>query len=206
MNSVRLLGGLVAVAALISLPIAYFLRPEAPPLPALYPMPAFSLTSEQGQPFGAKDVAGKVVVANFIFTSCPTVCPALTSHMARIQQRFEREARVHLLSFSVDPKNDTPEKLAAFGRQFGQDPRRWTFLTGELDTVETAIERGFKIRMEGAGDPEATAFDIVHGEHFVVVDAQGVIRGYYQPTAEELERLADDVARLLDEPANPSHT
>jgi len=205
-KSLRTAGGLVLFAALASLPVAYLLRPEAPPPPALYPMPAFSLTSEQGAPFGAKDVAGKVLVANFIFTSCPTVCPALTAHMARIQKRFAAEDRVHLLSFSVDPKNDTPAALRAYGEKFGQDPRRWTFLTGDLAAIESAVEQGFKIRMEGAADPDATAFDIVHGEHFVVADGHGVIRGYYQPTAEDLERLADDVERLLAEPLDQSPT
>ena len=111
----------------------------------------------------AKDLAGKVVVANFIFTSCPTVCPTLTAHMARIQQRFAKTEGVHLLSFSVDPKNDTPEKLAAFAKEYGQDPARWTFLTGDIQAVEKAIVEGFKIHIGGAGDPEATAFDIVHG-------------------------------------------
>ncbi len=200
MRGLRTAAGLVLASALIAVPIAWFLLPEPPPLPSLYPMPAFSLTSEQGRPFGAADVQGKVVVANFIFTSCPTVCPLLTAHMAKIQERFAAEDRVHLLSFSVDPKNDTPAKLQGFAAQYRQDPARWTFLTGELAAVETAIEKGFKIHMDGAGDPAATAFDIVHGEHFVLVDAKGTIRGYYQPSHEELERLAGDVERLLAEP------
>lgn len=198
MKSIRTLAGLLLISALVAVPVAFFLLP-APPLPALYPMPAFALTSEQGKRFGAQDVAGKVTVANFIFTNCPTVCPRLTSRMAELQKRFADEAGVHLLSFSVDPKNDTPPVLAAFGRQFGQDPSRWTFLTGDLAAVEKAVVEGFKVHMEGAGDPNATAFDIVHGEHFVLVDAGGIIRGYYQPGAEELEKLGDDVERLLDE-------
>lgn len=199
MKSLRPLAGLLLVSALIAVPVAYFLLPPAPPLPALYPMPAFALTSEQGQPFGPANIAGKVAVANFIFTSCPTVCPMLTARMAGLQERFADEADVHLLSFSVDPKNDTPEVLAAFGREYRQDPARWTFLTGDLAEVEKAVVEGFKVHMDGAGDPQATAFDIVHGEHFVLVDRDGIIRGYYRPGAEELERLGDDVERLLDE-------
>lgn len=200
MKQLRTVLGLVAFAALVAAPIAYYLRPAPPPLRSLYPMPAFSLTTEQGRRLAAKDLVGKVVVANFIFTSCPTVCPTLTAHMARIQQRFAKNDGVHLLSFSVDPKNDTPEKMAAFAKEYGQDPARWSFLTGDIQAVEKAIVEGFKIHIDGAGDPEATAFDIVHGEHFVVIDANGIIREYYQPTAGDLERLADDVERLLDEP------
>lgn len=193
--------GLVVVAALLAFPIAWWLgRPPEEPLPELFPMPAFALTSEQDAPFGATDVAGKVVVANFIFTNCPTVCPVLTGHMAGLQKRFADKPGVHLLSFSVDPKNDTPQVLKAYGESFEQDPGRWTFLTGEFGDIATAVEKGFKVHLAGGGDPDATAFDIVHGEHFVLVDAAGVIRGYYQPAREELDRLAKDVERLLLEP------
>jgi len=202
-KSLRTLAGLVLFAAVASLPIAWLLLPEPPPLPALYPMPSFSLTSEQGKPFGAGDLKGKVAIANFIFTSCPTVCPMLTSHMARVQERFAGEPGVHLVSFSVDPKNDTPEVLAAFGRKFGQDPARWTFLTGDLEAVKRAVVEGFKIHVAGVDDPNATAFDIVHGEHFVLVDKNGTIRGYYQPR--DLERLGDDAERLLAEELPPKH-
>ena len=197
MKSLRTVAGLIVAAALISLPIAWLLLPAPAPLPALYPMPSFALTSEQGRAFGAGDLRGKVAIANFIFTSCPTVCPVLTGHMAKVQERFAAEQGIHLVSFSVDPKNDTPAVLAEYGRKFGQDPARWTFLTGDLDAVKAAVVEGFKVHMDGAGDPEATAFDIVHGEHFVLVDRSGTIRGYYQPR--DLERLADDAERLLDE-------
>jgi len=195
----RTAAGLVLFSALVAVPLAWLLLPAPPPLPALYPMPDFALTSEQGRPFGRADVAGKVVVANFIFTSCPTVCPLLTAHMAKLQERFADEPRVHLLSFSVDPRNDTPEALAAFGRRYDQDPARWTFLTGDAKAVEQAVVEGFKVHVGGANDPDATAFDIVHGEHFVLVDPRGMIRGYYQTGGGGLEALAADVERLLRE-------
>ncbi|HEY0839446.1 MAG TPA: SCO family protein, partial [Vulgatibacter sp.] len=162
-------------------------------------MPRFELTSEQGLPLRSGDVAGQVVVANFVFTSCPTVCPMLTAHMARLQDRLAGSPAVRLLSFSVDPRNDTPEVLRAYGEKYGQDPARWSFLTGDLAAITEAVEKGFKIGMQGAGDPDATAFDIVHGEHFVLVDDSGVIRGYYRPEPESLERLAADAERLAAE-------
>ena len=190
---------IVILSAVVSLPIAWFLaRPEPQPLPKLYPMPSFALTSEQGIPFGSADLAGRITVANFIFTRCPTVCPTLTAKMAKLQKRFASEAAVRLVSFSVDPKHDTPEVLAAFGKKFEADPARWTFLTGDLAAVERAIVQGFKIHVGGA-EGEASAFDIVHGEHFVLVDAEGQIRGYYQPGDDDQDRLAADVERLLDE-------
>ena len=193
-------GALIFAAAVIAVPIGYFLLPPPEPeLPALYPMPDFALTDEQGRATGADTFRGRVLVANFIFTSCPTVCPVLTRHMAGLQDRLADLPDAHLLSFSVDPKNDTPEVLAAYARDFGQAPGRWTFLTGELGAVEEAVIEGFKVHMDGYDDPEATAFDIVHGEHFVLVDRQGMIRGYYQPTGDGLERLEADARRLHQE-------
>lgn len=198
---VRPLLGLVTAAALIALPLAWWLAQEPlEPLDRLYPMPAFSLTDQEGAAFGAEQVKGKVVVANFVFTNCPTVCPMLTTHMAKLQERLARFPDVHHLSFSVDPRNDTPEVLKAYGASFRQDPSRWTFLTGEFSAIATAVEKGFKIHMAGGDVENATAFDIVHGEYFVLVDRDGVIRGYYQPNEERLANLVRDVERLLDEP------
>ena len=193
----RELLSVVGSALVIAAVIAWFTFDREPaPLPALFPMPTFELTSEQGTAFHSGELAGKVVIANFVFTSCPTVCPMLTQHMASLQGRLADEEGVHLLSFSVDPRNDTPPVLREYGERFGQDPRRWTFLTGDVDAITQAVEKGFKIGMQGAADPDATAFDIVHGEHFVLVDAAGTIRGYYQPEPESLDALVRDARRL----------
>jgi len=191
--------GWVGGAAVIAAVVAWFTASRPAPLPTLYPMPAFELTTEQGATLRSAELSGSVLVANFIFTSCPTVCPTLTAHMARLQDRLAGAAGVRLLSFSVDPKNDTPEVLRAYGEKFGQDPARWTFLTGSLGAITDAVEKGFKIGMQGAADPNATAFDIVHGEHFVLVDGAGSIRGYYRPDPESLESLAVDAERLVAE-------
>lgn len=184
---------------MIAAVVAWFSAKRPEPLPNLYPMPSFELTTEQGTTLRAADLAGSVVVANFVFTSCPTVCPTLTAHMARLQDRFAGQPAVRLLSFSVDPKNDKPEVLKAYGERFGQDPSRWSFLTGGIGAITAAVEKGFKVGMQGADDPNATAFDIVHGEHFVLVDGAGSIRGYYRPDPESLERLAVDAERLVAE-------
>ncbi|AKU91053.1 SCO family protein [Vulgatibacter incomptus] len=187
------------VASAVIAGVIGFLTLDRPGLPALYPMPSFELTGQDGKAFSSKALEGKVVVANFVFTSCPTVCPTLTAKMAELQKALAKEEQVHLMSFSVDPKNDTPEVLKAYGEKFGQDPSRWTFVTGDLAEVMKAVELGFRIGVTGADDPEATAFDIVHGEHFVLVDAKGMIRGYYAPTPEALARLAEDARTVAAE-------
>ena len=102
---------------------------------------------------------------------------------------------------SVDPTHDTPEVLAAYADKFGADPERWRFLTGPLDAIEKTVVKGFKIHMgepkPNADDP--TLIEIMHGEHFVLVDAAGTIRGYYRAEEPELEQLARDVRALADE-------
>ena len=190
------IGIVAAFAAWLTLQV---LLPREAPLEELFPMPSFELTSEQGKALSDQDLRGKVVVANFIFTRCPTVCPALTARMAKIQKQVLDDDGVHLLSFSVDPKHDTPEVLREFGAKYDQDPSRWTFLTGDLAEVMKAVEEGFRIGITGADDPEATPFDIVHGEHFVLVDKAGTIRGYYPNCDLSLQRLVRDAKRLAKE-------
>lgn len=190
------IGIVAAFAAWLTLQV---LLPREAPLEKLFPMPSFELTSEQGKALSDQDLRGKVVVANFIFTRCPTVCPALTARMAKIQTEIPAELPVHFVSFSVDPKHDTPEVLREFGAKYDQDPSRWTFLTGDLAEVMKAVEEGFRIGITGADDPEATPFDIVHGEHFVLVDKAGTIRGYYPNSDLSLQRLVRDAKRLAKE-------
>src|SRR5205823_2030054 len=80
-------------------------------------------------PYGSEDLRGRVWVANFIFTSCTSSCPRLTSKMAIVQRRARNtDESVHLVSFSVDPDNDTPARLAAYAEQYHYNPLRWTFL------------------------------------------------------------------------------
>lgn len=195
----RLLAALAASGALAALAAGLWLIRREDPPPRLYPLPAFSLVDEAGRPFGPERLAGKVSVVNFIFTSCPTVCPGLTAKMARLQGRITAP-EVQLVSVSVDPDNDTPEVLRAYGDRFGRDPSRWSFVTGELAAVKRAVEEGFKVAMDGAG-AGATAFDIVHGEHFVLVDRARTIRGYYRPDDEGLAHLERDAYRLAAEEA-----
>ncbi len=110
-----------------------------------------------------------------------------------------KDLPVRFVSFSVDPKHDTPEVLRAYGEKYDQDPARWTFLTGELGAVMKAVEEGFRIGVTGADDPDATPFDIVHGEHFVLIDRKGTIRGYYPNADPSLKRLVEDAKRLAKE-------
>lgn len=190
------------IAVVVALPVARVLTaPPAPELPVLGTLPPFALTDQTGAAFGAKQLEGKVWVANFIFTRCPTICPVFTRKLARVQERTrELGDSVHLVSFSVDPDYDTPAVLTAYAKEHRANPRVWTFLTGTLEAIRSTVVDGLKIQMgktPGAGDDVASLF---HGTHFVLVDDQLRIRGYYRMEDDDvLDRLVRDVGVLANQ-------
>ncbi len=164
--------------------------------PPLADVPAFTLTDSTGATVTKETFAGKVWVADFMFTSCPDVCPILSRHMAEVQAHYAGDDRVRLVSFSVDPTTDTPPVLAAYGARFGQDPARWLFLTGPIGDVKTVVVSGFKMVMDktsAPGEPSA----VLHGERFVVVDETGRIRGYPDPKEPGKTAIYETVDALL---------
>lgn len=164
-------------------------------------VPSFHLIDQTGTAVSRKNLLGKVWVADFIFTSCAGVCPLLTHKMAEIQDFLSQrnEDGVKLISFSVDPETDTPERLAQYAESFQVDPMRWHFLTGPKQSVEDIIVKGFKISMGQVPKEGEVGFDTVHGERFVLVDRLGRIRSYYQSSDESLKSLRRDLLRLVKE-------
>ena len=167
-------------------PIVRAIRHPVPKPPALrLPLAGFVLTDQRGRSFGSEDLKGRVWVADFVFTSCPTACPKLTKRMAQIQHRARHLGDAfHLVTFTVDPENDTPARLASYATSYHANPARWSFLTGSLADIESTVVKGFKIAMgkepTGAGGGAGSGlFAIFHGEKLVLVDGEGAIRGYY---------------------------
>ena len=157
------------------------LRREPLPPPVIGQLPHYSLVDTSGRPFGSDELAGQVYVANFIFTRCTSICPLLTRAMASLQQRYDDEnvEGVHLVSITIDPEYDTPERLAEYASAHRADPERWTFLTGEKERIVELVENGFRTSV---GQPEMAGddlIDIAHSGHLIIVDGQGGIRGYY---------------------------
>ena len=123
------LGVIIIAIAGINLWSVFDTKPEALTETVAVSVPDFSLTNQQGEPLGLSDMAGKIWVADFIFTNCPTICPAMTQEMARLQSEFVADP-VYFVSFSVDPERDTPRVLSRYASAYGADDRRWHFLTG----------------------------------------------------------------------------
>jgi len=161
-------------------------------LPIISTLPEFSLTSDKAVPLGNADLAGKIWIADFIFTSCGGPCPAMTRSMASVADKLALYPDVRFVSISVDPETDTPEVLARYGETFGADPERWDFLTGTPEAIQKIAVEGFKVG--SVEDP------VIHSTKFCLVDRSGQIRGYYTGTDEaEIEELIAAVHQLLKE-------
>jgi len=189
------------VAAIFSWPVVWSLRtPLPPPLPILAELPRFALTDQDGRTFGTEDLEGRVWVASFIFTRCATVCPAITARMAAIQGRTRQLAPAfRLVSFSVDPDYDTPERLAEYARSHHASPRTWSFLTGKEEAVKATVVQGLKVAMGREKSDDGSADGIFHGSHLVLVDGRGRVRGYYDPDdPAAVDRVVRDAGLLAN--------
>jgi protein SCO1/2 len=196
-------GWVVFAALALALPMGalLFRQTVAPDLPMLGELPSFSLTAEDGKPFGKADLLGRVWITDFVFTSCSDACPRLQAKMKKLQDRLippEQGGNIALLSISVDPERDTPQKLKQYGDVFGARAGLWRSLTGAQQEVERTVVRGFHIAMAKvppqSADPHVEAFEIMHGERLVLVDRMGRIRGYYD--ADDQDRLLRDARAL----------
>lgn len=172
-------------------------RPQPAPLAEHGAVPDFALTERSGKPFRLADLHGKVWIADFIFTYCAGPCPLMTTRMSKLQQPLKDFNDVRLVSFTVDPKRDTPEVLAKYADNYEASRDRWFFLTGEQAAIYSLATNGFHLPViENAGggsQPE-------HSTRFVLVDRQARIRGYYDGTSEEaLDKLLQDAGHLLRE-------
>lgn len=167
------------------------LRHEPPPPPVLGRLPEYSLLDTTGRRFGSAQLAGDVYVADFVFTRCTSICPLLTRAMARLAERYEREGEegIRLVSFTVDPEFDTPERLAAYAAENGADPARWTFLTGTPEAVREVVVGGFRTAMGDVETLEGGLIDVAHTGKFVIVDQRGGIRGYYDTDESGLDEI-----------------
>jgi protein SCO1/2 len=179
------------------------LRHVPDPPPVLGQVPPFTLTDASGKRFGSADLRGQVVIASVFFTRCPSICPLLMRRMGQLQERLGREgeAGIRLLSVTVDPGHDTPERLRQYGASTGVDPARWTLLTGSPAQVRALVEGGFKV----AAGEAATAggiLDIAHSGKFVLLDGRGRIRGYYDAEGSGLDEVFHRARHVRDQALN----
>ncbi len=175
-------------------------------------VPPFTLTDDSGRSVSSDELRGKVVVANFIYTSCQDICPLLSVQMQGLQERLRREnllgRSVQLLSFTVDPARDTPPVLREVAQRHRADPDGWHFLTGPEDVVVPLIVDGFHLGVDALPPPTTVPgshqgatdhgeqYEVMHSGRFILLDQQGRIRAYYQGPELDPERVLADIQAL----------
>ena len=159
-------------------------------------VPAFQLTNQNGQAFGSGQLAGKIWIADFIYTTCPGPCPMISSRMSELQKPLEN-SDVHLVSFSVDPEKDTPAVLRDYAAKLQAQPDRWDFLTGSKSAIYKLSHDGFKLAVSDGSVEQGLP---IHSTRMVLVDRRGQIRGYYDAVeADAITNLVADTNHLLRE-------
>ncbi|MCH2172109.1 SCO family protein [Myxococcota bacterium] len=156
------------------------------------------MTDQRGRSFDSRHLEGRVWVANFMFTTCPDVCPVITQTLAQVQKALAPAGEsVQFVSISVDPEIDTPDVLAAFMELHRLDASNWSFITGSPESTEQVVVEGFKQAHEEVPAREGEPRDIRHGTHFVLIDGTGMIRGFYKSRGDGPANLVDDAKKLI---------
>ncbi|MDX1315306.1 MAG: SCO family protein [Eudoraea sp.] len=154
----------------------------------------FSLVNQNGDTITQEDYRDKIYVADFFFTTCPTICPIMTKNMADIQQEILEDDEVLLLSHSVTPEIDSVAQLKKYAREKGVDDSKWNLVTGDKKQIyELARKSYLAVKTDGDGGP----YDMIHTENFILVDKERRIRGTYDGTnPEEIQELLEDLKIL----------
>ncbi len=144
-------------------------------------VPPFSFTERSGKMITNRDLAGKIWIADFVYTTCPGPCPLITANMARLQNSILGDPNVQLVTFTVDPQTDTPAVLAKYADHFGADANRWWFLTGPEKPLDDLIQNGFlQVVQDNRGQPvQPGQFTVTHSTYMALVDGDGNVRGFY---------------------------
>lgn len=154
----------------------------------------FSLINQNGEIITENDYTGKIYIADFFFTTCPTICPIMTKNMTHIQDRIINDDNVLLLSHSVTPVIDSVAQLKKYALEKGVLDTKWNLVTGDKKQIyELARKSYLAVKNDGDGGP----FDMIHTENFILVDKERRIRGFYDGTkTEEIEKLMEDLVIL----------
>lgn len=165
----------------------------------------FSLLNQEGKIITLDSLKGKIIIADFFFTRCPTICPGLTKNMKRLAESINNGQRVgnrannkvHFISFSIDPERDSVERLKYWADRFQINPDQWWLLTGDKKVIYDFIINELKVPAE---DGKGIDTNFIHTDHFVLIDSSRHVRGYYHGLdTTALARLQKDMVLLTME-------
>lgn len=185
-------------------------RSEKRELVTFEKVPDFEFTNQEGALISNKDYEGKVYVAEFFFTSCPTICPIMTQNTVLLQHKFYGNPHFGIASISINPEKDTPEVMKSYAKEKGATMKSWNFLTGDEATIFSFSNEGFKLY---AGENEAVEGGFEHSGLFALIDKKGYIRSrtivtgtnenpikfYDGLDLKAIEMLKEDIQILLEE-------
>lgn len=158
-------------------------------------IPPFSFTDQDGKTVTEKTIEGKVYLADFFFTTCPSICPKMGVTLQLVQEKLKNEKQFMILSHSIDPEHDTPSVLKDYASKLGADENQWKFLTGNRDSIYTICEESYMAFAYKDANAEG---GYLHSGFLVLIDQNRHIRGAYDGTRAELaDSIVADVKRLL---------
>ena len=162
----------------------------------IYPkIPDFAFINQEGETVTGKSMDGKVYVADFFFTTCPTICPVMKKNMLNVYKKFKDNADVSILSHSIDPDHDSVAILKKYADDLGVSGTKWQFVTGDREKI---YDIGQKHYLVSAREDPNEPGGYLHSGHFVLIDKNKHIRGMYDGTTEEgTKQLIEDIEVLL---------
>ncbi len=160
-------------------------------------IPDFNLIDQKGNPVNLTTFEGKVLISNFFFSTCTNICLDMSSQLSRVQSAFAKQNDVIILSHSVDPETDTPEKLESYAQNYQALYSHWRFLTGDRESLYNLAKCGYFLPVSKTNDPNNL---FLHSDKVILVDKDKIVRGIYQGTdREDMDRLITEVKILLKE-------
>jgi len=164
----------------------------------VYPViPDFSFQNQYGETVTAKDFEGKIYVADFFFTTCPTICPPMKKNLLKLYKTYKDNPEVAILSHTIDPGHDSVEVLKAYAADLGVTGKMWQFVTGDREKI---YEIGQKSYLVSAREDSSEAGGYIHSGHFILIDKNKHIRGMYDGTTDAgTKQLLEDIKVLLEE-------
>lgn len=160
-------------------------------------IPDFEFIDQDSNEISQKTFQNKIYIADFFFTTCPTICPIMKTQLFRVYEKFKGNNQVAFLSHTIDPKHDTVAVLKNYANGLGVSSNQWHFVTGNREAIYDIAQNHYMI---SAKEDESAPGGAVHGGSFILIDKEKRIRGYYDGTNEkEVTQLINDIPFLLQE-------